>query len=112
MNLTNDGWFLQSAETEIHTANSIFRAIELRRPMARAANTGITCVIDDKGRVISKLEDPATGDTFIEGVLQSEIQIPKNPPRTIYARFGDWFSVTMLALCAVITAMRRSDRRK
>jgi apolipoprotein N-acyltransferase len=106
VNLTNDGWFLQSAETEIHTANSIFRAIELRRPMARAANTGITCVIDDRGRMIAKLKDPATGDTFIEGVLQSEINIPKNPPLTLYARFGDWFSVTMLALCASVFVRR------
>ena len=112
VNLTNDGWFLQSAETEIHTANSIFRTIELRRPMARAANTGITCVIDDRGRIVAKLKDPATGDTFIEGVLQSEIRIPKNPPRTIYARFGDWFSVTMLALCTTIAALRRAARRK
>lgn len=110
VNLTNDGWFLQSAETEIHTANSIFRAIELRRPMARASNTGVTCVIDDKGRLISKLKDPATGSTFIEGVLQAEIQIPKHPPHTIYARFGDWFSVSMLALCVAITVRRRWQR--
>lgn len=102
VNLTNDGWFLQSAETEIHTANSIFRTIETRRPMARASNTGITCVVDPKGRVLSRLEDPKTGNTFIEGVLRAEIAVPKNPPRTIYARFGDWFSITGLFFCGMI----------
>lgn len=110
VNLTNDGWFLQSAETEIHTANSIFRAIEIRRPMARASNTGITCVIDDKGRVLQRLQDPKTGDTFIEGVLRSEIQIPTNPPRTIYARFGDWFSIGLLLVCGVLVIRRRWQR--
>lgn len=112
VNLTNDGWFLQSAETEIHTANSIFRAIEIRRPMARASNTGITCVIDDKGRVLQRLQDPKTGDTFIEGVLRSEIQVPKSPPRTIYARFGDWFSILMLIICATHAAARKWFRAK
>lgn len=112
VNLTNDGWFLQSAETEIHTANSVFRAIELRRPMARASNTGVTCVIDDKGRVISKLQDPDTKNTFIEGCLQHEIKVPRNPPHTIYARFGDWFSVSLLILCSIVAAMVRRGGRK
>lgn len=107
VNLTNDGWFLQSAETEIHTANSIFRAIELRRPMARASNTGVTCVVDARGRMIARLRDPATGDTFIEGCLQHEIQVPAHPPRTLYARFGDWFSVLMLILCIGISIVQR-----
>ena len=109
VNLTNDGWFLQSAETEIHTANSIFRTIETRRPMARASNTGITCVVDPKGRVVSRLEDAKTGNTFIEGVLRAEIPIPINPPRTIYARFGDWFSITALVICIAFSVL---DHRK
>lgn len=107
VNLTNDGWFLQSAETEIHTANAIFRTIELRRPMARASNTGVTCIIDDCGRIISKLKDPTTGETFIEGVLLSDIKVPRNPPRTLYARFGDWFSVLMLLICALVTFLHK-----
>ena len=36
VNITNDGWFLQSEENEVHLANALFRCVELRRPMARA----------------------------------------------------------------------------
>ena len=104
VNVTNDGWFLRSAEPEIHTANAIFRAVELRRPMLRAANTGVTCVIDSKGHVTSRLVDPETGSHFIEGTLKAEVQIPKHPPLTLYARFGDAFSVT-LGILAFLAAM-------
>lgn len=108
VNLTNDGWFLQSAEPEMHLANAVFRCIELRRPMVRAANTGVTCSIDTRGRIGpgDRLEDPATGSTFIEGVLQKEIAVPKNPPRTVYARFGDAFSVSCLVLAGLAAVLR------
>ena len=111
VNITNDGWFLQGAETEIHLANAIFRAVELRRPMVRAANTGVTAVIDEKGRIISRLAERTTGDTFIEGALPASVQVPLNPPRTIYARFGDWFSIT-IGLIALLAAVRRRFREQ
>ena len=106
VNITNDGWFLHSAETEQHTANAIFRAIELRRPMVRACNTGVTCVIDDKGRITSALRDPETGSTFIEGVLPATIPVAKHPPLTLYARWGDWFAMLSLAICLSSALMR------
>jgi apolipoprotein N-acyltransferase len=99
VNMTNDGWFLRSAGPEQHLTNAIFRAIELRRPMCRACNTGVTCFIDDRGRVLSMLRDPQTNSTFIEGVLPSTIQVARHPPMTLYARFGDWFAMLCLAVC-------------
>ena len=39
-NVTNDGWFLRSAGSRQHLENAIFRCVETRRPMVRAANTG------------------------------------------------------------------------
>ena len=98
-NLTNDGWFLQSAEPEQHLANAIFRTIELRLPMCRATNTGVTCFIDDRGRITSKLTDPDTGSTFTQGVLQATMQVPKHPVRTLYARWGDWFAKLCGGIC-------------
>jgi len=58
--------------------------------MVRARATRVTCVIDDKGRITSRLHDPETGDTFIEGVLPATIAVAKNPSLTLYARWGDW----------------------
>ena len=101
VNMTNDGWFLQSVEPEQHLINAMFRAIELRRPMCRACNTGVTCFIDDRGRRLATLKDPQTNSSFIEGVLPSTLMINKYPPMTLYARWGDWFSILCLAVCLV-----------
>jgi apolipoprotein N-acyltransferase len=111
VNLTNDGWFLQSNENEVHLANAIFRCIELRRPMARSCNTGVTCFVDSRGRIArgDELRDPETGSPFVQGVVSKEIHLPKHPQITFYARFGDAFAVVMLAACAlaVVASIRR-----
>lgn len=101
VNITNDGWFLQSQETEVHLANAKFRAVELRRPMVRAANTGISCFIDTFGTETARLDDPETGNTFIRGCQTGEVRIPKSGEVTFYARFGDAFSIALLAAAAL-----------
>jgi apolipoprotein N-acyltransferase len=113
-NITNDGWFLQSRETEVHLANALFRAIELRRPMLRAANTGVTCFIDPLGRIVARLDDPVTGTSFVEGCLPGNIRVPLQPEMTFYARHGDVFawSCLGLALLAGGFALRRSRQPK
>jgi len=112
VNITNDGWFLQSAETEIHLANAKFRAIELRRPMVRAANTGVSCFIDTNGHVFSRIADPVTGSTFIRGCQPDEVKIPKVPEMTVYARYGDVFSIAMIFFTlASITFQYRRGRK-
>ena len=55
VNVTNDGWFLHSAGSRQHLANAIFRCVETRRPMVRAANTGVTCFVNEFGRVTQML---------------------------------------------------------
>ena len=50
VNITNDAWFQKTEGAEQHLANAVFRAVETRRPLIRAANTGITCCIDRFGR--------------------------------------------------------------
>jgi apolipoprotein N-acyltransferase len=111
VNITNDGWFLQSNEMEVHTANAKFRAIELRRPMVRATNTGVTCFIDTLGTITHRLADPETGSTLLEGCLPGEVKVPSTGEMTLYARHGDWFALLCLAACAVLIALRRLRRR-
>ena len=55
LNLSNDGWFRGTAAHRLHLANSVLRAVELRVPVARAVNTGISAVIDGDGRVLEAL---------------------------------------------------------
>src|SRR5437667_163375 len=57
VDVTNDAWFLRSAGSRQHLANAIFRCVETRRPMARAANTGVTCFVNEFGRVTQMLQD-------------------------------------------------------
>ena len=98
VDVTNDGWFQHSAGSHQHLANAIFRCIETRRPMLRAANTGVTCFINQFGRVTQELRDEI-GSTFTEGVLSGDIKVPSEHELTFYARHGELFAKA----CAVIT---------
>ena len=100
VDMTNDGWFERSAGSHQHLANAIFRCVETRRPMIRAANTGVTCFINQFGRVTQVLRDD-TGSTFIEGVLAGEIKVPTEHELTFYVRHGELFAKA----CAAITVV-------
>jgi apolipoprotein N-acyltransferase len=100
VDVTNDGWFQRSAGSHQHLANAIFRCVETRRPMIRAANTGVTCFINQFGRVTQVLRDD-TGSTFTEGVLAGEIKVPTEQELTFYVRHGELFAKA----CAAITAV-------
>jgi len=97
-NVTNDGWFLRSAGSQQHLANAIFRCVESRLPMVRAANTGVTCFVNEFGRVTQVLLDD-NGSQFTEGILAGEVRVPTNYQPTFYVRHGEWFGKA----CAVVT---------
>jgi apolipoprotein N-acyltransferase len=65
--------------------------------MVRAANTGVTCFVNQFGRVTQVLRDE-TGSTFTEGVLTGEIKVPTEHDLTFYTRRGELFAKA----CAVI----------
>jgi apolipoprotein N-acyltransferase len=100
VDITNDGWFLHSAGSHQHLANAIFRCVETRRPLVRAANTGVTCFVNQFGRVTQILQDE-TGSTFTEGVLTGEVKVPIEHELTFYTRYGELFAKS----CAVITLL-------
>jgi len=104
VNVTNDGWFHESAQSRQHFENALFRCIEFRRPMIRCANTGVSGFIDERGSVHDRtgrergprvLRDPETGSTFLRGSLPATLAVDLDPPTTVYARVGDAFSVAM-----------------
>jgi apolipoprotein N-acyltransferase len=111
VDVTNDGWFLHSSGSRQHLANAIFRCVENRRPMVRAANTGVTCFVNEFGHVTQILQDD-TGSTFNEGVLTGEINVPQDRQLTFYARHGEWLAqvcvvVTFLALIFIFVRRKR-----
>jgi apolipoprotein N-acyltransferase len=94
INLTNDAWFGFSSAPYQHLYMSLFRAIENRRPIIRAANTGFSAFIDPCGRILKR------GELFTEEILIGRI-IPADNPITFYTRYGDIFAYSMIILCLI-----------
>jgi len=117
VNLTNDGWFKESPAAAQHFANARFRAIELRRPMLRCANTGVSAAIDTIGSTAHpKTGKPqiladADGSHFTRGSLLAEINIPVQPSFSLYALIGDW-GIILLSLIGLATAITFRTHRK
>jgi apolipoprotein N-acyltransferase len=99
VNVTNDGWFGISTGPYQHFQQARIRAIEEGLPLVRAANTGISAVVDPLGRVISSLP------LGREGVLDSPLPRPIRAP--LYARVGDAPAAFMVAIAFVLVARRR-----
>jgi len=99
VNLTNDGWFGISTGPYQHLQQARLRAIELGLPLVRAANTGISAVIDPLGRVVASL------GLGIEGVLDAGL--PQAIAPTVYARAGDIPAASVIIIAFVFVVRRR-----
>ena len=101
VNVSNVAWFGDSLAPAQHLQISRMRAIETGRTMLRATNTGVTAIIDPRGRVVAKLPQ------FAEGILAGEVRgyVGASP----YVRFGN---VPIVLIClAVIAALALRARR-
>ncbi len=101
MQITNDSWFGALAGPQQHLAQARLRAIETGLPMARAANTGISAMIDAWGRVRAEIALNTAG--FLD------VALPAALPQTAYARQGDGpvfaLIVVLLALAATLARL-------
>ena len=93
-NITNDGWYLNTAAPYQHLLVNIFRAVETRRPVLRAANNGISAYIDPWGRGRQRLWLNRVG------VLNVEVKLAAEPVESFYVRNGDLFADACIMLCA------------
>ena len=90
LQITNDAWFGRISGPYQHLAQARLRAVEQGLPMVRAANTGVSAVIDARGRVLDSLPLNEAG--------QLTAQLPPPGPETTYARTGDWPVALLWAL--------------
>jgi len=106
-NLTNDAWFGMTSAPYQHLSMAVFRAVENRLPMIRAANTGFSAFIDPCGKI------SATSSLFTEEILKSSVNI-SNLPLTFYTRFGDLFAFSLLVVSVIkiLSCMRRKRIRE
>ena len=93
-NITNDAWFGRSAASYQHISIGSFRAVENRVCIVRAANTGISAIIDPLGRIGNATE------LFVQTMIQGTIW-PKGNTTTFYTAYGDVFAY----LCTIIVAI-------
>jgi apolipoprotein N-acyltransferase len=107
VNITNDAWYGRTSAPHQHFAMAVFRAVENGKYLVRAANTGITAVVDPRGRVLERTE------LFERRALVREVPIV--PGLTFYARRGDVFAWGCLGAAAAISAgaaRRRAAARR
>jgi apolipoprotein N-acyltransferase len=111
VNITNDAWFGRSPAPYQHLSMVVFRAIEHRVPIVRAANTGISALIDPTGRLVQQT------DLFTRAWITGRIA-PVENPATFYTRVGDVFAYACLLLTAlglagsIVHRRRRRARRE
>jgi apolipoprotein N-acyltransferase len=97
INLTNDGWFGHFVPGRWHHLQaSRWRAVELRTPVLRAANTGVSAVIDARGRLVRAGVDG--GEVMVEGILVAETEATTY--RTVFAQIGNLFPMLLLVAAA------------
>ena len=95
INLSNDGWFVGSAAAAQHLAMARVRAVENRRWVLRATNTGLTASVDPYGRVVALLEPEVRGALAAPYGFRDDL--------TPYTRWGDWFAY--LCVAAALTVL-------
>lgn len=96
VNITNDAWFGRSSAPYQHLSMAAFRAVETRTPLVRAANTGITSIIDQNGHI------KGMTSLFREAVMVGEVR--PGSSSSLYLKIGDLFAQGCLGLILLLAA--------
>jgi apolipoprotein N-acyltransferase len=102
VNITNDAWFGKTSAPYQHLSMTVFRAVETRLYMVRAANTGISAIIDPVGAITSQTA------IFTRAVLKGEVKYIDK--KAFYAAYGDIFVYVCFIMLIVYELTKRRRR--
>lgn len=119
VNLSNDGWFAGSSEHDQHLITAQFRAVEMRKPLVRAANMGISSFVDGDGVVLTpevfltkdavsgqprpeSFRDPETGKYRRKLPAVAVHNLPLDNRSSLYLAWGDWFAIPCFAAVCLL----------
>jgi apolipoprotein N-acyltransferase len=104
--ITNDGWYGRSSGPYQHEQFAVLRAIENRRWVVRCANTGVSTMIDDRGRYIQSLP------LFVSGSITE--RVPLIERKTLYVQWGDYIAIPAMiySIIVLIVALARRITRR
>lgn len=101
--ITNDAWFGRSSAPYQHLSIAVFRAVETRTPLIRAANTGITAIIDQNGHIRSM------SGLFVEDFRTGEVE--PGSGESLYLKIGDAPALLCMLLTALVAAFAWIKRK-
>lgn len=104
VNLTNDGWFRGSSELDLHLVCAVFRAVECRKPVLIAANTGFSAWIDADGRI--RRQGPRHAEDLILATVGPDQR------RSLYMAIGDIPASICLLACVALALTGLAQRRR
>ena len=112
VNITNDAWYKETSAPWQHLQASVFRAVENRVYLARAANTGVSGFIAPTGKIISLVKDKSGNVIFIDGFATQYIFMA-SWPLSFYTRYGDIFILICLimVLAGIILQFYGKERK-
>ncbi len=106
VNLTNNGWFGESAAQWQHAVSALFRAIENGLPLLRCSNNGLTCWVDSQGRLRQIFRDQRES-VYGSGFMTAEVPLPEQSRSpTFYHQHGDLFGWICVAVASIKLLLR------
>jgi apolipoprotein N-acyltransferase len=110
VSVTNEGLFGATSAPHQTLAMNVFRAVENRVAVARAATTGVSAFIDPTGAIVARVQDGAGRDTFVSGILVSDV--PLSSKKTFYTVHGDVFAQAVVGGAIVVMVLAVVQRRR
>jgi apolipoprotein N-acyltransferase len=110
VNVTNEGYTGRTSAPYQTLAMAVFRAVENRVPVLRAATTGVSAYISPNGEIVERIQGDNGDDLFVSGILVRDV--PLHNAKTFYTMYGDIFAFVCIGLVVVSLIVALLTRKR